>query len=829
MKLKLFNKTTLVLSFILSPILAEAQQVNTLYFMQNVPVRNYLNPAFQPTSDFYLGIPVFGYTQFSLGNNSIAVKDAVYKLNGKSINFMNEKGDKTKFYNALKPITYLQSDLRVNLLDFGFRTGDFNYWTFGLTQRVDAQFLIPKELGSLVLFGNKKLEDNQYNLKDLSGDISAYTEAAFGYSRQIGEKLSVGAKLKFLYGNYNISTSNTALNAVASVTGWTLTGTNTINYAGPATLNGNSLNTYTLDAESKISNYLKPAGIGGGIDLGFSYKPINDLTLSASVLDLGMISWKRNATNIKNDINFTFEGMGDLTTSRSSSERADSIFNAFSDATQSTATNKKYTTYTSPKLNIGAEYAFLQDRLSVGVLSRTIKRDTKYFEEVTASVNGRPVDWFNMSLSYSILNGRGRNIGTGVSLRTGSLNWFLTADYIPVYYDKYGVKSGSVTYNIPVGHVSSNMSFAFGVNIVLGHRRDNDHDGVIDKRDECPETPFSVIVDRKGCPVDTDGDGVPDYLDKCPKTPKEAYNRIDQNGCPVDNDSDGVADYKDKCPDTPKEAIAYVDSTGCVKDTDKDGVADFKDKCPGTPAGIRVDSIGCPIDTDGDGIADQMDKCPNTPKEAAGKVDKDGCPLDSDGDGVPDYLDKCPETPAEARGLVDKNGCPLDSDGDGVPDYIQNKKSKDSVKQTEVVSTKPTDNVVVKQPDLNPGLKKEYRNLFQKALQGIQFETGKYRILPKSYVILNQIAGVLIANPTYLVEIRGHTDNQGKKDANLKLSQNRSNAVMKYLISKGIDPKRFTTKGFGDTVPVTTNKTVKGRYYNRRVEFVVSYEEVTFE
>ena len=111
------------------------------------------------------------------------------------------------------------------------------------------------------------------------------------------------------------------------------------------------------------------------------------------------------------------------------------------------------------------EYAFLQDRLSVGVLSRTIKRDTKYFEEVTASVNGRPVDWFNMSLSYSILNGRGRNIGTGVSLRTGSLYWFLTADYIPVYYDKYGVKSGSVTYNIPVGHISSNMSFAFGVSL----------------------------------------------------------------------------------------------------------------------------------------------------------------------------------------------------------------------------------------------------------------------------------------------------------------------------------------------------------------------------
>jgi len=136
------------------------------------------------------------------------------------------------------------------------------------------------------------------------------------------------------------------------------------------------------------------------------------------------------------------------------------------------------------------------------------------------------------------------------------------------------------------------------------------------KAEPQPE-PKKVVA---AAPLDSDGDGVIDAKDDCPDTPKGVT--VDQNGCPVDTDGDGVADYLDKCPGTP--AGVKVDSVGCPLDTDGDGVADYLDKCPGTPAGVKVNSVGCPLDTDGDGVYDYLDKCPDTPKDAA--VDKNGCP-----------------------------------------------------------------------------------------------------------------------------------------------------------------------------------------------------------
>jgi len=119
---------------------------------------------------------------------------------------------------------------------------------------------------------------------------------------------------------------------------------------------------------------------------------------------------------------------------------------------------------------------------------------------------------------------------------------------------------------------------------------DSDGDGVLDSKDECPNTPIGVAVDEKGCPIDSDGDGVTDDKDRCPNTPKGV--KVDEKGCPLDSDGDGVTDDKDECPDTPKGI--KVDEKGCPPDSDGDGVPDYKDKCPNTPRGTEVDENGCP-------------------------------------------------------------------------------------------------------------------------------------------------------------------------------------------------------------------------------------------
>ena len=148
---------------------------------------------------------------------------------------------------------------------------------------------------------------------------------------------------------------------------------------------------------------------------------------------------------------------------------------------------------------------------------------------------------------------------------------------------------------------------------------DSDGDGIVDSKDNCPDTPAGVKVDEFGCPLDTDKDGVPDYLDDCPGTPSGAP--VDKKGCPLDTDKDGVPDYTDICPNTPS-GIA-VDDFGCPFDSDGDGVFDYIDKCPGTPYDVEVDNYGCPVDEDLDGVPDNLDQCPGTLPGV--QVDAQGC------------------------------------------------------------------------------------------------------------------------------------------------------------------------------------------------------------
>lgn len=105
------------------------------------------------------------------------------------------------------------------------------------------------------------------------------------------------------------------------------------------------------------------------------------------------------------------------------------------------------------------------------------------------------------------------------------------------------------------------------------------------------------------------------------------------------------------------------------------------------------------------------------------------------------------------------------------------------------------------------------------ALEGIVFDTAKAVIKTESKAVLDQIAALLQNDAALRLEIQGHTDNAGAPTANLTLSQQRAEAVRKYLVdTHAIAAVRLTTAGFGDTKPVADNSTDEGRAKNRRVE-----------
>ncbi len=134
---------------------------------------------------------------------------------------------------------------------------------------------------------------------------------------------------------------------------------------------------------------------------------------------------------------------------------------------------------------------------------------------------------------------------------------------------------------------------------------------------------------------------------------------------------------------------------------------------------------------------------------------------DTDGDGIPDSRDNCPNTPKGT--IVDKNGC--------------------------------------------------------WAFHGVLFDYDKSTIKPEYKSLFDNAIQVLKINPGLTVEIQGHTDSHGSDTYNLKLSEDRANAVKQHIIDHGINASRLTTKGFGMSQPIASNDTDKGRAENRRVVF----------
>ena len=221
-------------------------------------------------------------------------------------------------------------------------------------------------------------------------------------------------------------------------------------------------------------------------------------------------------------------------------------------------------------------------------------------------------------------------------------------------------------------------------------------------------------------------------------------------------------------------------------DRDQDGILDSVDKCPDDPEdkdGFE-DQDGCPDkDNDQDGIADVIDACPNVAEDKDGFEDDDGCPdPDNDKDGIPDAKDLCPNEPETFNGYADEDGCP-------------------DAEQIRVVG----DKIVLD--------------------DRVHFMVNMHVIRSESYPLLERLARLINQNPTYVhIEVQGHTDERGPDSYNDKLSQDRANAVMEFLVSRGVKRDRLSAHGFGKTKPLVEKNSEYAWYMNRRVEFEITRE-----
>jgi outer membrane protein OmpA-like peptidoglycan-associated protein len=242
-------------------------------------------------------------------------------------------------------------------------------------------------------------------------------------------------------------------------------------------------------------------------------------------------------------------------------------------------------------------------------------------------------------------------------------------------------------------------------------------------------------------------------------------------------------------------------------DDDDDGIANDVDACRAQAEDMDgfEDTDGCPdLDDDDDGVPDASDGAPREPEDRDGFEDQNGVPdPDNDADGFPDASDRCPNE----AGVAVMNGCPdPDRDADTVVDRLDN--CPDEAGTVENHGCQARQLVVIEGDRLI-------------ITDTVYFRSARNAIDRRSFPLLDNIARVVASHPEITrVRVEGHTDARGNHDRNVALSQARAEAVVAYLVSKGVEASRLVANGFGPDRPVVPNARTRAEHgQNRRVEF----------
>lgn len=526
-------RTLIVVVLLACTSFVVAQQVRTLYFLENAPMRHIINPAFQPKSRFYLTLPVIGYSDFWMGSNGWTMADFVFK--GPNGNTITPLHPDASGWEVGKPKLFaMDMDMRLNILGLGFAIKDYGYFHLNISERMCLGANV-----SSSIFQLNRLSTTTPTTLSFGVNALAYTDVSLGYSHVINDKWTVGGKLKVQLGQANVKASINDFTFTSTVDELHISAKGEVYAAAP--LNWETLPSDIQEFSSVdpsvllpdlssmnkdlILDLVRPAGIGAAVDLGMTYKPIKNIQLTASVTDLGMIRWSRHAAasvGFEGSFNGVDVNVGELQDGSSNVGAiiADSLSALFDNISLSeiyTDPRSAYLGMLTANLNVGVDVNFWKNRIGLGAYSRTVFYDNRVAEELTFGASLRLANCFQLAASYSLFNGRASNIGAALSFAPydGIMFTFAT-DYVPLTYAKLATSY----VELPLPYKTPGFNCNFGIAIVAGtnarktkdasitkiNRKDLDGDGVLNKFDQCPNTPLNVSVDEHGCPLDTDGD-----------------------------------------------------------------------------------------------------------------------------------------------------------------------------------------------------------------------------------------------------------------------------------------------------------------------------------
>jgi len=460
----------------------QVRQPHSLYFMETIPQISQMNPAFQPRANGYVMLP---NVNFDLSSD-IALKNIFQKQGDSWVTPLEIQYDYSKLRRATgKKATMFNFAADIDLLGFGFRT-DNGYFSFGCSEHVLGNFAIPSDLFKITDEGLPP--GTILDFSPLRTQGMMYMQLLFGYSYKVNDKLTVGVNVKPLMGQVAVASKIDKFKLdTGNIEQWEIDAKGNFYSSGPVDV--------TTKVDDKGKEYIYSAELfdfddyeindwtnfgtsftnpGIAFDLGASYRIDERLTVSASLNNLGFISWKNksNLNSVTFNGKYTFSG---VEFNPLGGDDFEDLLNALGDsiieAMNYDVKHDKFKTSLTPVLHAGASYK-LNEAISVGLLSRSAFWKKGIRQSFNGSVSLQPYSFVAMNMGATWQVKGSVHFGGGFTFLLGPLQFYLLVDNIPVYWSTLTIDDEKFMLNdntpLYIPERFKTITTRVGINLVFG-------------------------------------------------------------------------------------------------------------------------------------------------------------------------------------------------------------------------------------------------------------------------------------------------------------------------------------------------------------------------
>ncbi len=414
---------------------------------KSLPQSNNLNPAFMPEHKVVIGFPIISSTKVFVDNDGLSFNDYfAYDANN------NLRLDTLGLPGKVKDIQRFGASTELGLFYFGLR-GKRSYFTFTINQITDFRFNYSGDLVRWAILGpaDPRLANNDLEIENFGLKSSSYHEIGIGYSRQLNDKLTLGARLKYLQGHGIVETEEiSGLIHVGSDSVTVASGNILVNTAGIALEDEND--------PDYVDYFTNNGNRGAAIDLGATYALNDKVTLSASVKDLGFISWSDFTRSYELDpITYTYRGFDllDLVNKDPNDQFLQAELDSVENLYNLNETNDvTFTSTLRPKTYLGANYS-LGKRHNVGALVYLDFFKGHVNPSVALSYNLKLGRILNMVVNTAYVNGEFTGFGAGFTLKLTGLQVYTSTDHVmsAIYPSRASIAEVHTGVNLVFGRV----------------------------------------------------------------------------------------------------------------------------------------------------------------------------------------------------------------------------------------------------------------------------------------------------------------------------------------------------------------------------------------